>query len=486
MLGITTTNARVGGFRGGISAEAKTIYNRIIADGGVSNLSRLNFFVKGLKAIYGDLANVPVCYDAHWIGYKLGSGTGATAGQAAAKLYSLTVAGDAVQATAASQPLLLAHNGASSDNYWYNPTSGNYCTTPNAASNQITGDIEMMVKLEFNNISAFQDFISKSDASNGYSFGITNTRFLNLLIGTTPSGSVSINSTVAVITPLSTLVYLKVTRVASSGVVTFFTSSDGITYTQLGATVTSTTGNIRLGSQTLEIGQNVSGTNNRFIGKLYRATISNSIGGTPVVDFNPATYSASTSQTAWTSATGEIWTINTGTATSGYKGVLVDRTIVQGDGVDDYLDNPTFLRNSLMTQYLGYSAQALSSGEQAQIIDSSLTNYNNSICQTTSNMFSWLNSSLSNMSGSASIINRRNILAVNYNAGVNNNIKTNDIIGTINTYSPTPSGVGIRLFSKGGTVRSHNATINTYVYCANNDTANNTTMFNFLKTLNNL
>ena len=119
MLGISTTNARVGGFRGGISAEAKTIYNRIIADGGVSNLSRLNFFVKGLKAIYGDLANVPVCYDAHWIGYKLGSGTGATAGQAAAKLYSLTVAGDAVQATAASQPLLLSHNGASSDNYWY-------------------------------------------------------------------------------------------------------------------------------------------------------------------------------------------------------------------------------------------------------------------------------------------------------------------------------------------------------------------------------
>ena len=140
MLGISTTNARVGGFRGGISAEAKTIYNRIIADGGVSNLSRLNFFVKGLKSIYGDLANVPVCYDAHWIGYKLGSGTGATAGQAAAKLYSLTVAGDAVQATAASQPLLLAHNG---DNYWFGSgVSGNYCSTPNTSANQITGDIE--------------------------------------------------------------------------------------------------------------------------------------------------------------------------------------------------------------------------------------------------------------------------------------------------------------------------------------------------------
>jgi len=29
------------------------------------------------------------------------------------------IAADAVQATAASQPLLLAHNGASSDNYYF-------------------------------------------------------------------------------------------------------------------------------------------------------------------------------------------------------------------------------------------------------------------------------------------------------------------------------------------------------------------------------
>ena len=43
MLGISTTNARVGGFRGGISAEAKTIYNRIIADL-LINYLRLHFY----------------------------------------------------------------------------------------------------------------------------------------------------------------------------------------------------------------------------------------------------------------------------------------------------------------------------------------------------------------------------------------------------------------------------------------------------------
>jgi hypothetical protein len=56
-----------------IDPESQVVYDRIIADGGVSDLTRLNYFVVGLKTIYGSLTNVPVCYDAHWIGYKLGS-----------------------------------------------------------------------------------------------------------------------------------------------------------------------------------------------------------------------------------------------------------------------------------------------------------------------------------------------------------------------------------------------------------------------------
>jgi hypothetical protein len=488
MLGITTTNARVGGFRGkGIDADATTIYNRIIADGGVSNLTRLNFFVKGLKTIYGSLANVPVCYDAHWIGYKLGSGTGATAGQAAAKLYSLTVAGDAVQATAASQPLLLAHNGASSDNYWYNPTSGNYCTTPNAASNQITGDIEMMVKLEFNNISAFQDFISKSDASNGYSFGITNTRFLNLLIGTTPSGSVSINSTVAITTPLSTLVYLKVTRVASSGVVTFFTSSDGITYTQLGASVTSTTGNIRLGSQALEVGQNASGTNNRFIGKIYRATIANTIGGTPVVDFNPATYNAATSQTAWTSSTGEVWTINTGTATTGYKGCLVSRTIVQGDGVDDTMQTTSAIWTSTSTVYsaINFINLDLKLGTS---VDSDTTNsliLRFEGLDTVNNYFAYQGGiGISrNISARKNLLTLYNTVRNNTSSALNFNNVT-DTTGTLNTVITT----GVKILGNRSNTPSYftNGNLNTILISGSADSgATRTATYNLIRSLNN-
>ena len=347
MLGITTTNARVGGFRGGVSAEAKTIYNRIIADGGVSNLTRLNFFVKGLKAIYGDLANVPVCYDAHWIGYKLGSGTGATAGQAAAKLYSLTVAGDAVQSTAASQPLLLAHNG---DNYWWGSgVSGNYCSTPNAAANQITGDIEIIAKIDFSQASGRYTIVSSWGGPPLIGF----TMFIQAGIVnyecSVAGGYNLAASTVAISTIYSG--FLKVTRIASSGIVKFYTSTDGVTYTQLGANVATTAGNQVVSSLALQVGRH-DATLFSFLGKISRLTISNSIGGSPVVDFNPATYNAATSQTAWTSSTGEVWTINTGTATSGYKGVLVDRTIVQGDGVDDRIQASGLSAKSSFTRYI--------------------------------------------------------------------------------------------------------------------------------------
>jgi hypothetical protein len=344
MLGITTTNARVGGFRGGISAEAKTIYNRIIADGGVSNLTRLNFFVKGLKAIYGDLANVPVCYDAHWIGYKLGSGTGATAGQAAAKLYSLTVAGDAVQSTAASQPLLLAHNG---DNYWWGSgVSGNYCSTPNAAANQIVGTIEYKVYL--NNLDWTKEVLLLSKfnylTSSNKGCGLLNTRsagnnyfvFIYSADGINSSYVFSDAHSLA-----NNINYVVKYSGVAGGVGSFWYSTDnGVTYTQIGANKShpSTWFN-----STLPI---TIGTSNdlsaNFQGKIYRATISNSIGGAPVVDFNPATYNASTSQTQWTSATGEVWTINTGTATTGYKSALVSRTLVQSDGVDDTMQATSY------------------------------------------------------------------------------------------------------------------------------------------------
>jgi hypothetical protein len=337
-------------FGAGIDADATTIYNRIIADGGVSNLSRLNFFVKGLKSIYGDLTNVPVCYDAHWIGYKLGSGTGTTAGQAAAKLYSLTVAGDAVQATAASQPLLLSHNGSSSDNYYWSPgLSSDYVSTPNASGNQLTSDCALEIISRNATINATTKvFCAKRAGATATTFAYQFVYTSNLLSIVLSNGT-TIFSYDSTTTLNSASIGFRFSRNATTGIIKFFESLDGINYTQLGSNITGFTGTIFNLNAITTIGTNAITSNSVKIEKCL--FFKDDTFTTVTQNFNPATYNAATSQTQWTSATGEVWTINTGTATTGYKGVLVDRTIVQGDGVNDTMASGALASRQYFTSY---------------------------------------------------------------------------------------------------------------------------------------
>ncbi len=492
MLGITTTNARVGGFRGGILADSKTIYNRIIADGGVSNLTRLNFFVKGLKAIYGDLANVPVCYDAHWIGYKLGSGTGATAGQAAAKLYSLTVAGDAVQATAASQPLLLSHNGASTDNYWWGSgVSGNYCSTPNAVANQITGDIEIIAKIQ-GTFNTGQRIARKRSTISNYDFyisDITNTQltvFFGAAIGTATS---SVGFTM-----ISGGIYVKATRTVSNGDVKFYTSLDGITYTQLGTTQTTILGNLSSSTDIVEIGSASGGAAANFQGKISRLTISNSIGGAPVVDFNPATYNASTSQTQWTSAIGEVWTINTGTATSGYKGVLVDRTIVQSDGVDDLILTGNVDLSATDKLSMFTSLKRLNNNVGIVFNVGSNTNRFLNLVNTNVIGIANMNGGLTNeftLPNNTSLFLLTNTLdrsqiALSEQNGYFNNILQTKIPVSASDTSGNLGNNPISLFARIDTIAPYNGIVNTAILALNvSDSTQRTSIYNLIRSLNN-
>jgi hypothetical protein len=356
-LGIGIPFRRMGA---GIDPQAQAHYNRVIADGGLipSGLVGVNNFFKTVKGIYGtsDITTaISVGLDAQVLGYKLGAGAGTTAGQAAQKLYSCSgSSGDVVQTTAASQPLLLVHSGA---NYFFqSANTDNYCRTPNATANQITGDIEIIVKAApINWATDYGMFVAKNSGGlNGWCFFTRSSKRLGYV-----STRGEVVSTVGHTFVNNEIGWVKVTHDTALGIVKFFTSNDGITYTQLGSNVSTTAGATTNQNINVEIGTNAAG-GNQLGGKVYSATISNSIGGTPVVDFNPNQYNAATSQTQWTSSTGEVWTINTGTATTGYKGVLVDRTITMGDGVDDSLESLSPLVSQPDTIY--FSNRIVSSG----------------------------------------------------------------------------------------------------------------------------
>jgi hypothetical protein len=312
-------------------------YNRVTAAGGVlpCGVAALTSIINAICTALGLTteaqfnAAVPQGLDPHYSGYLAGAGSGTTLGQACQKIFNWAGAsGDVSQGTAGSMPLLLAHTSGS--NYLFSPLSvSDNCSTPNAAANQIVGDIEVVLNFSYYSV-ANVNFIAKRSGGANVAYAV-NTQFQGRpQFVFTQNGSTVITATSSTAITTSTN-WLKVTRVQSSGDVIFYTSTNGTTWTQLGTTQSTTSGNIFNGTSVLLIGNNAVGGTDGMGGKMYRVTISNAIGGSPVVDFNPNTYNAATSQTSWVSATGETWTLNQSTGNT-FHAQIVDRTYVQGNG----------------------------------------------------------------------------------------------------------------------------------------------------------
>jgi hypothetical protein len=478
-LGIGIPFRRMGA---GIDAQAQAHYNRVIADGGLipSGLVGVNNFFTTVKGIYGtsDITTaISVGLDAQVLGYKLGAGAGTTAGQAAQKLYSCSgSSGDVVQTTAASQPLLLVHSGA---NYWWGSSvSSNYLSTPDAAANNFTGDIEIVVCAKaINWSSAYQVFAAKADNTGSgmffFSTGGTNVLFYSTIVG----GSLrQVASSASIPFANGTTGWLKLTHNTSNGDVIFYTSTDGITFTQLGTTQNVTSGVRNSNTKVVTIGSEETGTSRLFGGSIYKLTISNTIGGAPVVDFNPSQYSAATSQTQWTSSTGEVWTINTGTASTGYKGALITKTIVMSDGVDDKLSN-TLQMPQYLTEFHAVNQLNFGSNDFISLSGSSLNHllYNNG---TTLRAYN-----LGNAVDFTSTANLLQIYTSDY--AVSAEVRTNN--SSINTGVLTgvaPSN-GKTFFNEGGNYA--NCILSSYIAASTNlNNTQKTSMYDALKTINGL
>jgi hypothetical protein len=479
----------------GIDAQAQAHYDRVIADGGLipSGLVGVNNFFKTVKAIYGtsDITTaISVGLDAQVLGYKLGAGAGTTAGQAAQKLYSCSgSSGDVVQTTAASQPLLLVHSGA---NYFFSPKiEANYCSTP--SNNVISTDFEIIVKLSTFNVATDGMVISKQIDGfqrSFYLYYVGNQTF-DFTISTNGSSTASTASSTSYGISNNDVFWIKVNRTGTT--FNFYKSTDGVSYSLINTTTLS--GAIFAGNSPIRIGDGLDGISYLFAGKIYRATISNSIGGAPVVDFNPSQYNAANSQTQWVSTSGETWTINTGTATTGYKGVLVDRTIVQGDGVDDFLTTGAAI--TLITSYEQF-ASFNGFNNQAKyllgVCDSGAAK-NNYLIELSTNTINWAFGDGTNQRyGTNSFTyNSLNIANLQYIQG-NNFISTKKNNGATITNTgmfgaaTTIAGASARLslFRAGEFNGAYaNGIINTLLLSVNGTTQQQTDMYGYIKSINN-
>jgi hypothetical protein len=470
----------------GIDAQAQAHYDRVIADNGVipSGLDGVNNFFKTVKDIYGtsDITTaISVGLDAQVLGYKLGAGAGTTAGQAAQKLYSCSgSSGDVVQTTfAASQPLLLVHSGA---NYWW--SGGNLTgviSAPNITIPTASGmSIEAKVLFTTNDdlVNSGGWICSNDDG------GLTRSMFLGFSGSRTLVlywANLSRAATATAQIPSAFNGWVKATLETSGGdmLAKFFTSLDGITYTQLGSTITNSGGANTFQTSPATFWVTGNGGANNILGKIFRVIYKDANEITRA-DFNPNQYNAATSQTKWTSTTtGEEWNINTGTATTGYKGVLVDRTIVQGDGIDDFIVTSTINSQQYYTSFVAATlytnpntAPRLLSGNG----DSHL------IFKTGTNAFEAFNGLQMAFTGES--INTSLMWIVDYNS---TNSKT-WINNANETSGSTGTNTSNRLSLFGGVTGAtlSNATISTIVRptaLANN--TQRTAMYNYIKSINN-
>jgi hypothetical protein len=157
------------------------------------------------------------------------------------------------------------------------------------------------------------ELMSKSDTdSSNFAFllRLETTGGLSFYGSLNGTGLFSFGSTAAISVSDAKLLGIRLTRVASSGLLTFYTSTTPDVWVQLGATVAGTAGALFDSTASVKIGARSTAFTNAATGSVYRGRMYSAIresGGTLAVDCNPSLW---TTGSTFPSATGETWTLN--------------------------------------------------------------------------------------------------------------------------------------------------------------------------------
>jgi len=252
-----------------------------------------------------------------------------------------------LQVTGANQPIHLPFSGTKYG--WLSGDVGNYFSTPDSVLNSNSPD-KIEAKLALKDWTpAIGNIVAGKRSGAGQItavFYVASGGALALfasLDGT--ASSINASSTANISFTDGGDGYVKYERNESTGVIKFFTSPDGVTWSQLGADVAGVAGALYNSTSPWEIGSQLGGTSSNLAGAVY--WVKGYSASTPIFDFNPQRDYGSGS-TFTSSTTGETWTIN---STGSKPAQIVDRPSLLFDGAAHYMKS-TFALNQPETVYI--------------------------------------------------------------------------------------------------------------------------------------
>lgn len=201
--------------------------------------------------------------------------------------------------------------------------------TPDAASLDITGDLDVRahVALDDWTPAAMNTMVSKFTTTGNqrsWRFMVFTTGALRVVWSADGTGTVfTATSTVAPVIADGEDLWVRFTLDVDNGAagrtITFYTSTDGVTWTVLGAPVVQAgVTSIFSGTAAVNIGAHTSGTAEMMSGKVFYAEIRNGIGGTVVA--NPDFTAQGPGQTTFFDSTGKEWTVEAPAVIAGEQG----------------------------------------------------------------------------------------------------------------------------------------------------------------------
>jgi hypothetical protein len=215
-----------------------------------------------------------------------------------------------------------------SGNYLYLPgVASNNATSPDSAALDITGDIDLRVKVAMDDWtpSSVQYLIAKLQTQRSYGLQLNTDGRLVFVRSTDGSATTSVFSGVTAV-PFTdgatgwVRVTFDVDNGAGSNETKFFTSTDGTTWTQLGTTQTNAGTTATFNSNApLEIGSGFAGVSGPSRGKFFRAQVLNGIGGTVAFDANFETSITSLLQASFTESSANAATVTINRSGSAYR-----------------------------------------------------------------------------------------------------------------------------------------------------------------------